>query len=176
MQARYWRLLTDKRYKLIYINEYSDQCIKLQRMINVFLAITSSGAIAAWAIWKDYPFIWAGIIAISQVITAIKPYLPFEKRIEVMDEIIVQFTRLCNEMEAKWFYIANGTMTEEQINELYYDIEKRWTDIENGSLRGDSIPADPRLAAIANKKKDEYFDLLFNKKDCGFDREENKNE
>lgn len=161
MQERYWKKLTDKRYQLIYINEYYDRCVRLQRAINIFLALTTSGAIAAWAIWKEFPIVWAVIIAVSQVVTAIKPYLPYEKRIEAIYDVISQFSVICNEIEAKWFYVAKGTMAEEEINELYYSFEKRWTDIESKSLKGDSIKSNDKLAAIANEKKELYFSNQF---------------
>jgi hypothetical protein len=64
-------------------------------------------------------------------------------------------------LEAKWFYVAKGSLTEEEINDLYYTFEKRWTDIETNSLKGDSIEANDRLAAIANAKKDQYFSNQF---------------
>jgi hypothetical protein len=161
MQERYWRRLTDKRYRLFYISEYYDQCVRLQRIINIFLAVTSSGAIAAWAIWKDLPVLWAGVIAVSQVITAIRPYLPYEKRIEGIYDILIQLTAICNEVEAKWFYVSNGSLTEEEINNLYYGFEKRWSDIEAKGLKGDSIPADDKIALIANEKKEIYFENQF---------------
>jgi hypothetical protein len=161
MQERYWKKLTDKRYRLIYINEYYDRSVWIQRMINIFLAISSSGAIAAWAIWKEFPVLWGGIIAASQVVTAIKPYLPYEKRIEDIYNILTQLTVICNEVEAKWYYVANGSMSEEEINDLYYKYEKRWTEVESKCLKGDSIPADARLAHIANEKKEKYFEDQF---------------
>ncbi len=157
MQERYWKKLTDKRYRLIYINEYYNQCIWIQRAINILLAITSSGAVAAWAVWKEFPVVWAGIIAVSQVITAVKPLLSYEKRIEIIHGMINQMTLLCDEIESKWFYVANGSMTEQEINDLYYQYEKKWSDIETNSLKGDSIPANIRLAHIADIKKDDYF-------------------
>jgi hypothetical protein len=167
MQELYWNKMTDKRYQLIYINEYYDQCIRIQRMINIFLAVTSSGAIAAWAVWKGFPVIWAAIIAVSQVITAVKPYLPYEKRIDGLYDIINQYTIICNEMEAKWFYVSKGLITEEQINEQITQCEKRWTDVGAKSLKGDNIPADDRLAEIAEEKKNSYFEINFNVKKDG---------
>lgn len=157
MQERYWRKLTDKRYRLIYVNEYYIQCVWVQRFINVILAITSSGAIAAWAVWKEFPVVWAGVIAISQVITAVKPLLPYEKRIETIYDMINQMTTICNEIETKWYYVANGSLTEEEINDLSYQFEKKWTEIETKNFKGDMIPSDARLEHIANIKKDEYF-------------------
>ncbi len=164
MQERYWNKMADKRYQLIYINEYYDQCIRIERMINVFLAITSSGAIAAWAVWTKFPVMWAAIIAISQVITAIKPYLPYEKRIDGLFDIIKQYSVICNEIEAKWFYVSKGLLTEEQINEQNTNFEKRWTEVETKSLKGDSIPADNKLAEISEEKKNTYFEINFNVK------------
>jgi len=157
MQERYWRKLTDKRYRLIYISEYYNQCVWVQRLINVILAITSSGAVAAWAVWQEFPVVWAGVIAVSQVITAVKPLLPYEKRIATIYDMINQLTGICNEIEAKWYYVANGSLSEEDINDLSYKFEKKWSDVETKNLQGDSIPADGRLAHIANEKKEDYF-------------------
>ncbi len=39
-------------------------------------------SIAAWEIWQEYQMVWAVIIALSQVITAIKPFLPFRQRLK----------------------------------------------------------------------------------------------
>lgn len=164
MQERYWNKMADKRYQLIYINEYYDQCVKIQRLINVFLAIASSGAIAAWAVWKEFPVVWAAIIAISQVITAVKPYLPYEKRIDGLFDVINQYSLICNEMEAKWFYVSKGLITEEQINDQSANFEKRWTEVGAKALKGDSLPAEERLAEIAEEKKNSYFEINFNVK------------
>jgi hypothetical protein len=93
--------------------------------------------------------------------TAIKPYLPFDKRIDGIYDILIQLTGICNEVEAKWFYVANGSLTEEEINELYYGYEKRWAEVETKSLKGDCIPANDRVAYIANLKKEKYFENKF---------------
>ncbi len=42
-------------------------------------AIASSGGIAAWVIWKEYAFLWAAIIAASQVADALRDVFPFAK-------------------------------------------------------------------------------------------------
>jgi len=49
--------------------------------LKYFLAITSSSSIGAWAIWNEYSWILASIIAFSQVITAIIPFLAYKSRI-----------------------------------------------------------------------------------------------
>lgn len=58
---------------------------KYDKVLNVVLAITSSGSIASWAIWKQYAFIWGFLIALSQLITALKPLFPFHKHVHTLN-------------------------------------------------------------------------------------------
>lgn len=46
-------------------------------VLNVILAIASSGCIASWTIWDKYAKYWGGFIALSQLITAINLYFHF---------------------------------------------------------------------------------------------------
>lgn len=157
MQERYWSMLTNKKYELIYINKYYAQCVKVQRGINIILALTSSGAIAAWAIWDKYPLLWSLIIAISQVVVAVKPLLPFEKRIIDINDLNLTLTGLYADIESKWFYIADGYYSEQEINDLYYGFDKKWTDMETKCFKYDSMPLINKLKNVANIEKENYF-------------------
>lgn len=53
--------------------------------LNVILAIASSGSIASWTIWDDYAIYWGGLIALSQLITALKPLFPFHKHVHTLN-------------------------------------------------------------------------------------------
>ena len=58
---------------------------RFNTILNAFLAITSSASIASWAIWSDYAMVWGCIIAISQVVTALKPIFPFSKHVHTLN-------------------------------------------------------------------------------------------
>lgn len=55
------------------------------KTLNIILAITSSGSIASWAIWKEYAMLWSICIALSQVITTLKPFFPFHKNVHSLN-------------------------------------------------------------------------------------------
>ena len=74
VQKMYWDDLVQLRFQLLYIETYSDASYKKDNAINIILAIASSSSIGAWVIWKEAAIVWGAIIAISQVINAVKDY------------------------------------------------------------------------------------------------------
>ena len=77
-QNRFWNQLKELKVHVFYLQNYAVSSGRYDQSINIFLAIASSSSIAAWALWKEYQFVWACIIAIAQVITAVKPLLPYK--------------------------------------------------------------------------------------------------
>jgi hypothetical protein len=76
-QSRYWQEMYDLKSHSFYIEKYHQATEQMDRTINSCLAVASSSSIGAWALWKDYAYIWAFIIAASQVVTTLKPFLPY---------------------------------------------------------------------------------------------------
>ena len=60
----------------------------MEEPINIFLAVTSSGSIGGWVIWDKYSFLWAFIIAASQVINVVKQFLPYKTRVKTTGGIL----------------------------------------------------------------------------------------
>ena len=76
-QARYWQTFNTLKRDALYINRYHAHVESIDRSLNIFSAFASNGSIAGWIIWKDIGFVWGGVIAASQALSAIKAYLPF---------------------------------------------------------------------------------------------------
>jgi hypothetical protein len=133
----------------------------MQRKLNMFLAVATSGSIAAWAVWSKFPLLWAGIIAVSQVISVIKPYLPYERRINEINKLNIQLTSLYNEIEAKWYYFANGLLSDEEMNNVYYEYNKRWIENETQYFSNDSLPVNESFIETANELCELYFEEYF---------------
>ena len=107
-QEQYWQELYDLKVHTSYLSIYLISSEKIDTRINAFLAIASSASIASWAIWKEYQFIWASIIVISQFITAIKQFLPYNLRIKNISKALKEMESLSIEYEKKWFYITDA--------------------------------------------------------------------
>ena len=89
-QIRYWNLLKELKAQVAYLHAYAASDEFLDKSVNIFLAVTSSASIAGWALWNEYQLVWACIIAASQVVTAIKPFLPFRKRMKAVSDLNTQ--------------------------------------------------------------------------------------
>ena len=84
MQEKYWKYMVQIKAWIFYLDVYTEDSYRWDRIINIVVAIASSTSIAAWAIWKKYSFVWSIIIAISQVLTTIKGFLPYSKRLKML--------------------------------------------------------------------------------------------
>lgn len=157
MQERYWRYLVQIKAWIFYIDEYTDNSYKWEKRINIFLAITSSSSIAAWAIWSEYGFIWALLIAISQVVTAIKPHLPFSKRLEVLSRISNQLQTLFNKADFQWYKVSYGELTENEINDALFQLREQYTENVGKVLELEPLPENETFRKSADKKAEEYF-------------------
>lgn len=79
-QQAYFKFMTQSREHVFYISEHIAIADKWNTRINMFMAIASSSSIGAWVIWQKFSWIWAGVIAGSHVVGAIKDHLPFKSR------------------------------------------------------------------------------------------------
>ena len=66
-QQLYWAQMIELKVAACYIRRYRDYVGKRVKALGTLRAIASSGSIAAWALWKEYAFVWGAIIAAAQV-------------------------------------------------------------------------------------------------------------
>jgi len=131
LENRIWSLLCNSKYKEYCINAKIEQFQHNERNINIFIAITSSGSIAAWTIWNQYSFIWGLIIALSQVINVIKPYFPFHKFIKEFNSKLTRIEYFNIEIEKLWFDTSNARIELNDIERKYFELKKQLVDIES---------------------------------------------
>lgn len=157
VQEKYWKLMVQMKAWIFYLDIYSEESYKWDRRINVFTALVSSASIASWAIWTKYSFLWGLAIAISQVINAIKPILPFSRRIDVIGKMYPRIVDLYNEIDRKWFNVSDGSLTAVEINDLIYNYKVIYTNIENECIKNPILLKNKKIHAKADKQVEEYF-------------------
>lgn len=124
-QQRFWRELDQLRIHATYTEYYYERTIKTDRIINMLLAIVSSGGIAGWAIWNQFQQTWALLVAGSQVINAVKGYLPYVKRLKALGALSNDLESLFITMEGHWFSVSAGHLNEEEIHRLHMKIKEQ---------------------------------------------------
>ena len=157
----YWKKMTQFKFSLFYLQLYLGNSVKLNRIINISVTITSSAAIAAWAAWQNLAFIWGLIIVASQVVFSINQYLPYQKRIEDISGLLSKWNGLYINIESDWYRVSNGKLSEDEINDLCYDYIRKWDRIDNEFFVGDTLPQKSRLIQTAEEMKNNYFENNF---------------
>ena len=108
-QERYWKELYQLKYHINYLDLYLIDSDRKDNAINVFLAFTSTGSIAAWAIWERTGFFWAILIAASQVVTALKNFIPYKVRKKSLTGLIRDLEDIMHLAEKNWFAVSRQT-------------------------------------------------------------------
>ena len=101
--------------------------------------------------------IWAVIIALSQVITAIKPFLPFQQRLKPISDLNDQIQEVALECEKHWFSVAEGELTEKEIHDLYINLKDKSLKAEKKALKNIVLSNNSNKLAQAEKEADLYL-------------------
>lgn len=152
-----WATFQDMKFKGYLLGISVTQYQKIDRNINIVLAIAGSVSIGAWAVWKEYPIVWAGIIALSQVITTIKPFFPYNKLVKELNSRCFKIDLLNLEYEERlWNQIQLGMICENTIAERYFYFNKKCNEILNFP---DDLIFEPNRITIlkANQRVKTFF-------------------
>jgi hypothetical protein len=160
-QERYWKELYQLKVHLNYLELYLQNSEYRDKIINCFLAITSSGSIAGWVIWQSIAMVWAIIIASSQVLTAIKSFLPYRTRMKSLSGLLHEIEELMIFTEEKWFDVSEGKLFEEEIHKLQFVVRTKKTNALKKYLGNTTLPEKPNLLGKAQRSADIYFDNFY---------------
>ncbi|WP_147694676.1 hypothetical protein [Vogesella mureinivorans] len=129
----------------------------IDRSIKIFLAVMSSGGIAGWVVWKSADWAWASLIAASQFLNAILPFLPYKNRKKSLAALSRELDEISNHMEIKWLEISSGELTEREMRKLFSDMLNKSTTATQKHFPDSSIPDNPKLM---NKAEDTTISYL----------------
>ena len=106
-----------------------DKYQKWDRNVNIFIAFSSSSSVASWIIWNKYQVVWSAIIVISQLLTVIKPYIPFFKYVKELNQRSQKLDILCIDFEKLWYQIQNKKISMDNASDKYFDLKKKASEI-----------------------------------------------
>ena len=160
-QSRYWRELDQLKVHVFYLESYLEKTLNYDRWLNMFIAIMANGSIASWVVWKEYSFIWGLLIALSQLINAIKVYLPYQKRLKSLESITKELETLFLVMETAWFDVSEGKLTEQEIHKQRMDMKKKNQQLTDKYFGGNPLPHDKKLLIKAKDQAVSYFKTFY---------------
>lgn len=160
-QQRFWKEFYQLKVQINFVQKLLLQAEQSERMTKMFIAITSSASIGAWVIWKDFALLWGSIIAGSQVLTVIYPYLPYRERHKSYASILRELEMLFIDAEQKWQTVADGSLTNRQIDKERNFLSKKRNDVLNKFLPSSAFPSKPKIADLSEKEAERYFSYFY---------------
>ncbi len=154
---RYWSEMDQIKVHLFYLELYLTSTIFIERGLNIAIAIASSTSIGAWAIWGKYPMVWACFLALSHIVTAAKPWLPFSKRLHALYRTSVDLEGIFILMETDWYYISEGALGDEDIHKKNMHYRQQKERVIQKYLASNPLPEKPKLLEQAIEKTKLYF-------------------
>ena len=150
------------KFKALYTCECSKKAERDGRFYSLFIALTSAGSIATWAVWKEIPSVWALIIAVSQVLHVAKPYFPFIKNDKAFLELSYEFESLYIEFEKLWYSFENRKMTTDEAEQQFYELRDKEYNIEKNHKKI-HCPEFNSWKEKVNKATDSAININFSK-------------
>ena len=160
-QERYWKELYQLKVHINYVEAHIHDAEMHDRCIKMFMAVASSASIGAWVIWKDLSFLWAMIIALSQVIAAISPHLPFKERLKTYSSMLHELEEVFIRAEEKWHDITSGKHDEDEINGARTNLRLQKHKLLKKHLPSSVIPDDTEKAEKAETLALNYFSTFY---------------
>ncbi|MDO8769454.1 MAG: hypothetical protein Q7K57_12270 [Burkholderiaceae bacterium] len=160
-QQRYWTQLKHLKTHVYYTHFYAIRTDAVDKGVNIFLALTSTSSIAAWAVFKEYAMLWAGIIALAQVITAVKPFLPFRQRLKGLVALGDALQTIGLESEKGWYNVSEGKWSDELIHEKIIELAAKINKAEQKCLAGVVLPHKKKILKLAEAEADKYLTMHY---------------
>lgn len=162
MNARdsYWALLHECKFKELYLDAYSHRAQIIEWCITGFLMLSTAASIAALSFWSKVPWLWSGVILLSQILQIVQPLLPFSKRIDAAKYLIPELRMLSIQVETAWLRAD----AEEQATDYISLFEKYRTEmisLESKFLGIDVIPDKKGIRAKVEKDAENHLRLFF---------------
>jgi len=160
VQSQYWKELYQLKTHIGFIERQLEKSERIDRFFKILLALASSSSIGAWAIWNEYSWVWAGIIAFSQVVTAVMPFLPYKSRIKSYSSLLNELEELMIQAEFKWHAISEGTLTATEINKARFGIRTTKQKLLKKHI-ATTIPTDNKFHEQAEAAASEYLNNFY---------------
>jgi hypothetical protein len=156
----YWKEMEQLKAASVCIRLCRNQLAKRVRAVELVKVIGSSGGIAGWVVWKEYPLVWSGIIAAAQLLDAIKHVFPFAKDHKSASDLTVALELLFIDAQYEWEKIYAGKMSDEDIMSARRKMQRLRLEAERKHFPEGFEPP-TKLVTLAAKETQAYMMLTY---------------
>ena len=126
-QMVYWQQYGRLKIIEVCVRHDRERPARQVRAVEPIKVAKSSGAIAGWVVWKDWPMLWSAMMAASQLLDATKHEFPFGRLHEAARGLSSAFELLCIDAEAEQETVqVRSTVCGSSLGALYpADVSER---------------------------------------------------
>jgi hypothetical protein len=133
-----WNALLTAEMNVCYWGWISDSSAKWDTRIKVFIALTTSGTVASWGFWTQYPSVWKSLSALSATAAIMHPYFFSSEKLKRIAGLVGSWKEVCTNYQILW----------EKDQQLASEVS--WKQFEETKLRERTIdetnlPQKPKL-------------------------------
>lgn len=158
MREKIWRELINIKFKVYYIELIIEKYQKKDRYISIFLSVISLSSVSAWTLWEwgAMQYVWAALIAISNILVAVRPFFPYSKYAKNLIEKYPKIQDIQLAYEKLWYQVENDLIEEKHLAEQYFQLRKEQNDVFCPT-EGIVYSEDKRVIREAEKKIEIYL-------------------
>lgn len=156
MREKFWAVIVDMKIAERYYWHYGQRSKFWNNIITGLCLIASGTSISAWYCWRMFPYIWAIILAISQIISVCKPLLPFSERLTACKYIGQDIEQMLVDLEYIWGATGSG-ISDDQFRNYVAEYEKKYIATENRFSKEGLFPQKMKLHQKAQDEAETFF-------------------
>lgn len=155
MRDTYWAMYTALKDKDFYYRNYRISSHRINTWMTIFCAVMSVTSIERWLFWKQLPYLWAFLLAVSQIIQIIQPYMSFSKQVVALDYLLPELEKLMIDIEYHWNLIEE--ISDQQVAKLIHKYEIQYMQLDNKFIGSTHMPLRKRCQKAARKEAIAFF-------------------
>ena len=159
-QETYWTQLVTLKVVALYVRRYRDEQAWWITRIGVFKAVVTSGTIGAWAIWKDYAFVWGILLGAAQILDAAKEFIPQTKNRRSASEFVGAIETIIIDARFEWYEIFSGKYEAGEIMDRWRRLARLMNEAE-GKYFPDGLPVNAERQRLAEVEASAYFSATY---------------
>jgi len=157
LQQRYWNEFSRLKRDALYVGYYHARVERTERRLNIVSALMSLGALTTWAAKHDSAFVAGLVILASQLLTAVRQYLPYRAQLKALGTLGPDLEALALVAETDWLKVARASIDDDEINKRTMALKRKSLDAQQRSFRGMSLPEKHKLEARADRAASDYM-------------------
>lgn len=155
-----WNCLINSKFKALYMCLCSEKADNIGRLYSIALSLGSASSVAAWAVWKEYPYVWAIIVGFAQLLHIIKPYIPFIGNDKEYLEMSFRFEELYIDYNKLWKSYEREEVNDKKAGDKLSELYKKEIEIEKSNKKT-PCPNFKRLSKKARTQLDTFLKLHY---------------